>query len=365
MDPYRLPPWAADLIACPACAGRLEAGPTSLSCPRCPRSFPVEDGLPLLLVPTDSASDGPDDTHVVKSFYEENPFPNHDAIDSIATLVEKAREGLYTRLLDEQIPPGARVLDLGCGTGQLANLLSLASRTVVGSDLCLNSLRLGSRFAASQGLRGVAFLQMNPFRPALRPASFHIVLCNGVLHHTSDPGGGIRSLLRLVKPEGCVVIGLHNRNGRISQDLRPVVFRGSGRRLARLDPHLRGGRPGSQKTRAWWMDQYRHPHESKHTMGEALRWFEEEGVEFLAGIPPYRPQVEFDDSFRLFQPHPRGTRLDHSRAGAPDPHGEPRGGILRDDRAQAHGASVTKGTRRSLNPPPPRSVPPLATRSRA
>ncbi len=316
MEPSRLPSWAADVIACPACGGPLLGGPASLSCPRCPRSFPVEDGIPLLFIPTDFASGGRDVTDVVKSFYEETPFPNYDAIDSVATLVAKAREGLYARLLDEQIPPGARVLDLGCGTGQLANFMSLASRTVVGSDLCLNSLRLGSRFAASQGLRSVAFLQMNLFRPALRAASFHIVLCNGVLHHTSDPLGGFRSLLRLVMPGGFVVIGLYNRYGRLMQDLRRVIFRASGRRLAWLDPYLRGGRLGAEKVRAWYMDQYRHPHESKHTMGEVLRWFEAQGVEFLAGIPPYRLEEEFDDSFRLFQAHPCGTPLDRARSQA-------------------------------------------------
>ena len=117
MDPYRLPPSAADLIACPACGGSVDPGATSVSCARCPRSFPVVDGIPLLFVPTDSASDGRDVTGIVKSFYEENPFPNYDAIDSVARLVAKAREGLYARLLDEQIPSGARVLDLGCGTG--------------------------------------------------------------------------------------------------------------------------------------------------------------------------------------------------------------------------------------------------------
>ncbi|HET6203101.1 MAG TPA: methyltransferase domain-containing protein [Planctomycetota bacterium] len=316
MDLARLPAWALDLITCPGCGGALEVGPAPFSCPRCSRSFPVVDGIPVLFVPTDRSPDARDVTEIVKAFYEENPFPNYDSIDSVATLMAKAREGLYARLLDEQIPSGARVLDLGCGTGQLANFLSLANRTVIGSDLCLHSLRLGSGFAASQGLRRVAFLQMNLFRPALRPGSFHVVLCNGVLHHTSDPEGGFRSLLGLAMPGGFVVIGLYNRLGRLMTDLRRVVFRATGRRLAWLDPYLRGGKLGAAKSRAWWMDQYHHPHESEHTMGDVLRWFDAAGVEFVSGIPPFRPSDPFDESYRLFRTHLRGTRFDRARAQA-------------------------------------------------
>ena len=38
---------------------------------------------------------------------------------------------------------------------------------------------------------------------------FDVVLCNGVLHHTSDPYGGYRGIARLVKPGGLIVVGLY------------------------------------------------------------------------------------------------------------------------------------------------------------
>ena len=42
-------------------------------------------------------------TDVVKSFYEENPFPNYEDMDSDWSLREKAEQGIFARLLDEQI----------------------------------------------------------------------------------------------------------------------------------------------------------------------------------------------------------------------------------------------------------------------
>ena len=35
-----------------------------------------------------------------------------------------------------------------------------------------------------------------------------------------------------------------------------------------------------QKLRAWYLDQYAHPQETRHTVDQVLNWFEEENVEF-------------------------------------------------------------------------------------
>ena len=92
-------------------------------------------------------------TEIVKQFYEKTPFPNYDDLDTPRALLEKARAGLFARLLNEQIPYDARVVEIGCGTGQLTNFLSIAHRSVLGVDVCLNSLRLAHRL---QGRRMVS-----------------------------------------------------------------------------------------------------------------------------------------------------------------------------------------------------------------
>ncbi len=59
------------------------------------------------------------------------------------------------------------------------------------------------------------------------------------------------------------------------------------------------------------MDQYKHPHESKHTIGEVLQWFDRLGVEFIKSIPKCAASETFAPDERLFEPHPRRTALDH------------------------------------------------------
>ncbi len=298
------------VLASPCCQEELRRDGLALVCAGCGHAFEIEDDIPQLFWPHESIGDDRDVTDVVKAFYEETPFPNYDDHDSLRSLIEKSRRGLYARQLEETIPYNSRVLEVGCGTGQLSNFLGISCRRVIGTDLCMNSLKLGERFRKEQNLSRVRFIQMNLFRPALRPAQFDVLLCNGVLHHTADPRGGFEGLLPLVKPGGHVVIGLYNRFGRLATDQRRRLFRLLGGRARWIDPVLRKEGLSVDKRRAWFADQYRHPHESKHTSGEVLRWFDEAGLEFIRGIPALRFEDDGLAGSSLFESQSRGTALD-------------------------------------------------------
>ncbi len=137
--------------------------------------------------------------------------------------MEKARDGLYARLLNEQIPYDARVVEVGCGTGQLTNFLSIAHRTVIGIDACLNSLRLAQKFKTEHGLERATFAQMNLFHPGLRDNFFDYVISNGVLHHTNDARLAFQRISKLAKPGGYVVVGLYNG---YSRQLLGIIYYG-------------------------------------------------------------------------------------------------------------------------------------------
>lgn len=273
------------------------------------RRIDLVDGIPNFFVPVDFApgSGLNDVTEMVRAFYEDTPFPNYDGFDSRESLVAKARRGVFAALLDEQLPDGSLVLEAGCGTGQLSNFLGMSwKRKVFAGDVCLNSLRLAKAFADRYAVRNVGFLQMNLFRPPFRDKVFDIVISNGVLHHTGDCEGGFRAILAKVKPGGFIVIGLYNALGRLPTLWKRWAFRTFGPKLYFLDPRLRDWSLEPNRIRAWFMDQYRHPHETKHSMDEVLRWFDKYGVDFVNGIP-HLDGSDFSERERLFQPHSAGT----------------------------------------------------------
>ena len=57
------------------------------------------------------------------------------------------------------------------------------------------------------------------------------------------------------------------------------------------------------------MDQYKHPHETKHSMDEVLSWFAKGGFDFVSSIPTIG-DIEFTDHTALFEPQPAGRYLD-------------------------------------------------------
>lgn len=301
-----------DIVVCPACGGALHSAPSGFVCSACHNAYPQEQGIPLLFWPHEGGGSQATVAETVKAFYEDAPFPNYEEFDSIWSLREKAQEGLFARLLDAQIPDGARVLEAGCGTGQLSNFLgSTFARTVFGADLCLNSLNLAHGFKKRNRIDNVTFLQMNLFRPVFKPESFDLVISNGVLLVTSDPFAGFQSIARLVKKGGYILIGLYNTYGRLLTDLRRVIFNLSGDRFLFLDPRLRDKTIGAARKRAWFMDQYKHPHETKQTIGEVLGWFDRTGFEFINSIPKAQAFRPFLPNEPLFVPNPRGSALDH------------------------------------------------------
>ena len=299
-----------EIFICPICGGDLDITPCTVSCRKCDHDFPVQDGIPLLFCHDKTAAHPGDVTDIVKSFYEESPFPDYDGFENAGDLIQRAQKAPFTRLLNKQIPFNVRVLEVGCGTGQLSNFLGIARRTVFGADMCVNSLKLAADFKRKNGLNNVGFYQMNLFNPVFKEESFHLVVSNGVLHATSNPFAAFQSIARLVKTGGYIIIGLYNTYGRIGTDIRRVIFNVSVGRFQSLDPHLRKSM-GARKKRSWFMDQYKHPHESKHTIGEVLDWFDKTGFMFINGIPKTRFLAELKDDERIFAPNQPGNKLDH------------------------------------------------------
>jgi SAM-dependent methyltransferase len=180
--------------------------------------------------------------------------------------------------------------------------LARADRVVVGADLTLASLRLAESARRRFGLEQVRFVESDLNRAGLKDGAFDVVYCSGVLHHTPDPRAAFARVARLARPGGIIVLGLYNAVARLPLRVRRSAARLTGYRWIPFDPVLRDRAHEPARREAWLRDQYRHPEEHRHTVGEVLRWFRDNAVEYVRAYPS--AQVHDDAPDDLFAPEP-------------------------------------------------------------
>jgi ubiquinone/menaquinone biosynthesis C-methylase UbiE len=134
-------------------------------------------------------------------------FDGHAAADDYDVFTPEANARLidaFVRLTG--LRPGARVVDLGCGSGAFTALLARAGYDCVGLDLSAKLVALGRRkYPAIQFVEGD--IERLPFPPL----SFDGVLLSGVVHHFPDPSPCAAEVFRVLRPRGRFVAFDPNR----------------------------------------------------------------------------------------------------------------------------------------------------------
>jgi|TARA_B110000967_G_C18887145_1_gene564749 SAM-dependent methyltransferase len=227
------------------------------------------------------------ETKKVTNFYKESPFPNYKSNDDKSTILDKGNKNYLTSKFKNFIGYKKDVLEVGCGTGQLAIYFALGTNNrVVGLDPTIESLKLAANFSKKHNIENIDFVNADIFDDVLTDKFFDFIWCNGVLHHTKDPYEAFRILIKSLKNEGYVLIGLYNKMGRIRTVFRRYMFKLFGSKFLDIfDPTLRNLKDNVEERNAWIRDQYIHPIESLHTIDNVLEWFDKNDIEFINSIP--------------------------------------------------------------------------------
>jgi 2-polyprenyl-3-methyl-5-hydroxy-6-metoxy-1,4-benzoquinol methylase len=261
-------------------SGRFVAENDSLVCRATGKRFDYVNGVPSVFVPSEGEGKGV--TERVKSFYEDNPFPNYEGMEDFGELVNKGSQNPFSAELLKAIGYNKTILECGCGTGQLSHFLQLNNNHVLGIDMSLSSLGLAIEHKLRNELPRSSFAQMNIFNLAIKDNSFDVVISHGVLHHTYDARLAFSHIVKKLKPGGIVMVGLYNSYARVPTYLRSKVI---GLLGPKIDYVVRNRIQDARKAEIWIRDQYYNPHETWHSLDEVLSWFDEDGIEFLNASP--------------------------------------------------------------------------------
>ncbi len=247
----------------------LEHRENTLYCPETGESHPFSGEIPSLFFP----SNGQEGVIATDNADAPLPFPGYEGLEEFGELVSKGHGNPFSKRLLKAIGYNRLILECGCGTGQLGNYLQLNNNHVLGIDPSAAALALAIAHKKHNQLTRSAFVRMNPFNPAIKDESFDVLICHGGLPGTGDPRRAFGRMVRTVKPGGIVLLGLHNRFGRIPARLWPGK-RNQRRRAAKEPLHIGFRDPGYHSDETW------------HTIDEGMAWFEEQGIDYLNCSPP-------------------------------------------------------------------------------
>lgn len=214
-------PALLDRLGCPVCGrtrlGLDRTGATErLLCTGCGRRFPVRHGIPILLPDDLQTPDlqGPGSDSARAGLLREMALRDRESgcYDALFPDDKYAAElETYQRLFAP--PAGARVLDLGCGTGRVTRHLLATGARFVGADLSLESLRFFAQRLSPAQRAGVDLVQAEAGRLPFAPESFDWVVCLSMVGQL--PGAGLRDqalaeIERVLAPRGWLLVSLHN-----------------------------------------------------------------------------------------------------------------------------------------------------------
>lgn len=169
--------------------------------------------------------------------------------DAFSARYDDGRDHGYHALVDtleaEAVRPwaeGARVLEVGAGTGRMLDRLAPFAATCVGVDLSPGM----ARRAVARGHRVVLG---SATRLPFADASFDLVCSFKVLAHVADVDAAVREALRVVRPGGHVALEFYNRVS-VRYLARSVAGdRPTSDRCTEADVHTRWDTPGAVRDR--------------------------------------------------------------------------------------------------------------------
>jgi SAM-dependent methyltransferase/uncharacterized protein YbaR (Trm112 family) len=223
-------------ICCPACKGELDSAGESesiLVCLACGRQYPIIFGIPDLRICSDPYLSVDEDrskaVELVNQFNQLD-FPGlvsyyyHDKQDVPTNLIRQYTAGMmagearavgavqsWESMVGKQLlTGGARVMEIGCGTGPLLCALGKQGIGAVGVDVGLRWLVIGKRRLADAGLEFpliCACAEALPFGDQ----QYNLLLSESTLENLQDQKQALGECARVLQPGGYLCLSTPNK----------------------------------------------------------------------------------------------------------------------------------------------------------
>lgn len=225
----------------------------------------------------------------VQEFYEMYPYPHVQRFEK--TRMEKyAQPALAAAGMKLSDLEGKTILDVGCGTGEIACSMATHAKKVAGIDFSQNSIQHANITAKKFKLKNTHFEHADLFTYS-PTQKFDIVTSFGVLHHTSDFQKGFHHIAQWAKFNGILIVGFYHPWGGMEQRIEKgfaeiLDGKDPAKRLERVEK--RQGMKMNTHSKAFWADRIAHPRENYFRVGDVKELFEKNEYDIM-GIQSHKP----------------------------------------------------------------------------
>lgn len=224
-----------EYLACPDCSGGLSDSGDSVVCGGCKKEFQSPGGV------LDFVCGGEDNIEYIKDvdfedmekFKEMSAAIQDHGIEKGKEIIKERFPMFYNYLFEEgradwrfylDLDSDSRVLDLGCGWGNLSFELASEYENVTAVDYSLSKLSFVRSRILAEGVNNIRPVRADiNSRLPFRDNSFNLVVLNGVLEwagaykYEKRPEEYqedlLREINRVLKPDGYLYIAIENRYG--------------------------------------------------------------------------------------------------------------------------------------------------------
>ena len=125
--------------------------------------------------------------------------------------------GKYVEKIIENAPPKSRVLDVGCGVGQVSNYLAEKGFEATGIDI-------SPLFVKEARKNGKAkFISADTTKLPFEDESFDAVISAETLEHIPEPEKALSEMARVLKKKGIIALRFPNRHSKIENFVTLLV----------------------------------------------------------------------------------------------------------------------------------------------
>ena len=213
-------------LVCPACRGSVRDQGHRLTCAGCERAYPVVAGIPDMRLRSDryltleedrekalalARREDLDFAGLVRAYWEMTPSTPPELAEGYARVALAGKERGLAYLHDWAVAgEGARLLDVGCGTGGLLEAAASRGMQPVGVDIALRWLVVARRRLEEARVE-VPLIAADGAVLPFRPGGFDVVASVETLEHTDDQRGFLHSCLSSKHEAGRCVVVTSNR----------------------------------------------------------------------------------------------------------------------------------------------------------